>query len=170
MQSIPYIKTLMMIIYPFTFSFLLMIFWILYKFYWKINFAILYEEMFISMTITFVFFQSTIIHALADLMSCTSIENEKYIQNYLLEQCTNNPRYNVWQNFMIIPSFCFYCIILSLVPFVYMCKYRNRLFEWNILSKIGFLLHGYSSKKFYWYLHYFIILILNLFLGNLFSF
>jgi len=44
-----------------------------------------------------------------------------------------------------------------------MCKYRNRLFEWNILSKIGFLLHGYSSKKFYWYLHYFIILILNLF-------
>jgi len=140
----------MIIIYTFVFCFLLAIFWILYKFYWKIKSVILYEGILISITITFFFFQSSIIHALADLMSCTTIDNEKYIANYLLEPCTKNPLYGNWQYYMIIPGFCFYCIFLSLVPFVYMCKHRSQLFEANYIRKIGFLLYGYSSAKFFW--------------------
>ena len=150
MYSVPYIKTLMIIIYTLVFCFLLVIFWVMYKFYLKISFVIVYERIMISITITIFFFQSSIIHALADLMSCTTIEDEKYISNYLLEQCTKNPRYNNWQNYMIIPSFCFYCIFLSFVPFLYMHKHRNQLFEANYIRKIGFLLYGYSSSKFYW--------------------
>ena len=110
---------------PFSFFFLLILFWIAYKlFSKKENLSKIIENFLITSLITFFFFQSSIIIALADLLNCTKIENDYYLSNYLLEKCEGNINYVRWTNFMIIPSFCFFSLILTIMPFIYM--FRNR--------------------------------------------
>ena len=136
---------------PFAFCFILALFWILYKFYSNQKIATTFENFLITTSITFFFFQSTIINGLADLLNCTKIENQYYLTNYLIEKCDKNLGYDKWRNFMIIPAFCFFSIFLTIVPFIYMYKNRGNLYSENILRKVGFLLNGYSTNYFYWY-------------------
>ena len=135
---------------PFAFCYLLALFWIFYKFYSKKRASIILESFLITASITFFFFQPSIINGLSDLLNCTKIENEYYIRNYLIEKCANNTNYNKWQNLMIIPAFCFFAIILTMMPFIYMYKNRENLYRENILRKVGFLMNGYSRTSFYW--------------------
>ena len=135
---------------PFAFCYLLALFWIFYKFYSKKRASIILESFLITASITFFFFQPSIINGLSDLLNCTKIENEYYISNYLIEKCANNTNYNKWQNLMIIPAFCFFAIILTMMPFIYMYKNRENLYRENILRKVGFLMNGYSRTSFYW--------------------
>ena len=155
MNAIPYYKLSILIGCPFAFCFLLGLFWISYKFYSKQKVLVLFENFLITISITFFFFQSSIINALTDLLNCTKIENDDYISNYLLEKCSGNVNYEKWRAFLIIPSFCFFCLILPLLPFVYMFKNRANLYSDKILSKIGFLVNGYSPQHYYWYFFFF---------------
>ena len=151
MHVIPYYKLSILIACPFVFCFLLGFFWILYKSYSKQKFFVILENFLVTLSITFFFFQSSIINALADLLNCTKIENVFYLTNYLLEKCAGNSNYDKLFNILIIPSFCIFCIILPLVPFVYMFKNRTNLYTDKILCKVGFLLNGYSPQFYYWY-------------------
>ena len=151
MNAIPYYKLSILIACPLAFCFLLGFFWILYKFYSKQRFFVIFESFLITISITFFFFQSSIINALTDLLNCTKIENNSYITNYLLEKCTDNIHYEKWRNLLVIPTFSIFCFILPLVPFVYMFKNRKNLYNDKILSKVGFLLNGYSPQYYYWY-------------------
>jgi len=108
------------------------------------------EKLLITATITFFYFQSPIINDLSGLLNCTKIENESYLTDYLLEQCTGNQRYTEWRNYFVIPCFCFFTIILSSIPLIYMHKNKDILFNEIVLRKIGFLLNGYSIQTFYW--------------------
>ena len=150
MHAIPYYKIIILIGCPFAFCFLLALFWMLYKFYSKQNIFRIFESFSITIIITFFYFQSPVINALADLLSCTKIETNFYLTNYLLEKCTNNQNYENWLFFVIIPFFCFFSLILPLVPLLYMFKYKSYLYTEKKLLKVGFLLNGYSPQYYYW--------------------
>ena len=104
LHLIPYIKILILILCP---TVLLIIFWVAYKFYIKIDFLVVLEYFVITATITFYYFQSPVVNGIAGLLDCTTIENSSYITDYLLEKCTDNPRYYYWRNALVIPGFFF---------------------------------------------------------------
>ena len=108
------------------------------------------ERFIITTTICFFYFQSPIITQLSSLLDCTTIENESYLTNYLLEQCSNNQRYTDWRNHFVIPCFLFFTIVLSAIPLIYMQKNKEQLFSEEVVRKIGFLLNGYTINTFYW--------------------
>ena len=139
----------MLICWPFAFSIFLLLFWISYKFHAKLKFLAVFESFLITMTMTFFFFQSSIVNALADLLNCTMIENSYYLSNYLFVKCEESS-YNTWRNYMIWPAFCFFSLILTVIPFIYMFKKRKILYCESVLRKIAFLLNGYSAKNFFW--------------------
>ena len=140
----------MTIVYPLFFVVFLMGFWIFYKILYKITFLLMFERFSITVAIIFIFFLSPICNILANFFNCTQIYDNFYITNYLLERCNNNPRYDFWANFLIIPSFCFFIVFYPLILFSYMYRNRNILFTENVIYKIGFLLNGYCINTFYW--------------------
>ena len=150
LHSIPYYKTLILICCPFAFCSLLALFWIFYKIYSKKKIFVIFESFLITISISFFFFQSSVLNSVANLLSCTKIENNFYLTNYLLEKCSENPKYEQWRNLVMIPAFSFFSFILTIFPFIYMFKNRRNLYTYNILRKIGFLLNGYSPHYFYW--------------------
>ena len=105
---------------------------------------------------TFLYFQSPIVNVLSEILNCTEIENQFYISNYLLERCSDNPRYIKWRNYFVIPCFSFFTIIFSFVPLYYMYINKETLYSKALFRKIGFLLNGYSLERFYWYLKQYI--------------
>ena len=135
--------------FPFAFCALLAFFWIGYKLL-STKKRIIFESFLISTSITFFYFQSTVLNSLANLLSCTKIENTYYLTNYLLVKCDGNADYGFWRNFVIIPLFTFFSIILTSLPFIYMFNNRKNLYNDNVLRKVGFLLNGYSKQYFYW--------------------
>ena len=151
LHEIPYYKALIVVGCPFAFCLLLAVFWTIFKFYSKRKLSDIFESFFITATITFFFFQSSVINALADLLSCIQIESNDYLGNYLLEQCSGNPHYEKFRNFMILPAFSFFILLFTVAPFLYMFKNRADLYTDKILRKIGFLLNGYSRHFYYWY-------------------
>jgi len=151
LQLVPYLKTLLVVCCPVGFCLFLLIFWIGYKVYKKIRFTIILERFLITSAITFFYIQAPIINSLAVMLNCTQIENESYITDYPLEQCTNNERYTAWRNVLIIPTACFFVLILPVYPIYYMHKKKEIIFSKEVIYKVGFLLNGYSPDKFYWY-------------------
>jgi len=150
LNLVPYLKTLLVICCPFGFCYLLMLFWIAYKMYKKCNYSIMAERFCVTTAITFFYFQPQVINALAAMFNCYQIENESYISNYPLEQCTNNERYSQWRNFVFFPAACFFVLLLPIGPLYYMSKNKERLFSKEVICKVGFLLNGYSPETFYW--------------------
>ena len=155
---------------PFAFCFLLGLFWIFYKFYSKQKIIVILESFLITVSITFFFFQSSVLNALANLLNCSKIENNFYLTNYLLEKCAENEYYEKWRNFVIFPSFSFFSLILILLPMIYMFKNINNLYSDNVLRKVGFLLNGYSPRYFFWYIHLIYFFINMFYQGVCFSF
>ena len=151
MNSVPYFKTILVICCPVGFCFLLMLFWISYKFYKNCDGWTIFEDFFRTSTITFFYFQAPIINALAGMLNCTPLDNESYLSDYLLEQCTNNARYSQWRNYLVFPVACFFVIILPIWPIYYMNQNKERIFSMEVTHKVGFLLNGYSPNTFYWY-------------------
>ena len=155
---------------PFAFCFLLAVFWIFYKFRSKRDFCEIVESFFITTTITFFFFQSAVLNALLNLLSCVQIENNFYLGNYLLEQCSGNPNYEKFRNFMVIPAFSFFLLLFTIAPFYYMFKNRAQLYTDKTLRKVGFLLNGYSRRYYYWYFNFYIFLLKFFFRESVFLF
>ena len=151
MHSIPSYKVSILIGCLFVFCFFLFLFWMIYKFFSKQDIFVILESFLVTVSITLFFFQSSVINSLADLLNCTKIENTFYLTNYLLEKCEGNINYEKWRNLLIIPTFCIFCLFLTLVPFIFMFKNRNKLYTDSILRKVGFLLNGYSPQFYYWY-------------------
>ena len=108
------------------------------------------ENLLICIAISFLFFLSPIINILSDFFNCTKLYENQYMTNYLLERCNDNSRYDFWKKYLIIPAFLIYVMCLPLILFTFMFKNRKRLFDENFISKIGFLLNGYSSETYYW--------------------
>ena len=141
----------MMICLPIISTFLLLIFWIIYKFFKHLSYKVILEKFLITSAITFFFFQPNIINSLAKVLDCSTIENESFLTSYLNINCQTNEAYNFWSYVIFLPAFCFFAIILPLVSFLYMYCNKNQLYEEKIIYKIAFLLNGFSKTKFYWY-------------------
>lgn len=145
-------KSLVLVLCPFGYAILLSVFWLIYKFYTKSKFSRIFENFIITLNMTFLYFQSPIVNFLSEILNCTEIENQFYISNYLLERCSENPRYMKWRNYFVIPCFSFFTIIFSFAPLYYMYINKQTLYSKAVFRKIGFLLNGYSFERFYWYL------------------
>lgn len=141
--------------YPIIFGCFLFAFWLTMKIIRKMSFYQMLERFLITLAMIFMFFLSSIIGAVADFFNCTQIYNEHYVTNFLIEKCSNNPTYDMWKKYLIIPASCLFLVVFPLILFIYMHKHRDRLFEREIVYKIGFLLNGYSVKSYYWYYFYF---------------
>lgn len=139
-----------MVLYPLSYAFLLLLFWITYKIIYKLTFKKMIERYLISAVIVFIFFMSNIFSTTVNFMNCNKINNDEYIFNFLIERCNDNERYYFWKYTLIWPSFFLFTILIPLILFLYMFKHRNNLFDEDIIVKIGFLLNGYSGKTFYW--------------------
>ena len=146
-----YYRTLIVTLYPVGFGLILSIFWFFYKKLYNSNKESVFDSFLITLSITVSYFLCPIINALAGFINCMELNNESYIQIYLLEKCTHNPRYALWRNLLVIPSFAIYGIFFPCLVFSYMYKNKENLFEKKILKKIIFLLNGYSPSTFYWY-------------------
>ena len=127
-----------------------MIFWFCFMMFYKITFKKVIKKFLITLAIETNLFLSAIINALANFVNCSEIDNEFYITNYLAEKCSNNYRYSLWRNALIIPSFIVFAVILPLLAFNFMFKNRQKLLSKNIIQYVGFLLSGFEIKKFYW--------------------
>ena len=57
------------------------------------DFSVVLERLFLTSAITLFYFQAPVINALAELLNCSEIEKEFYMNEYPLEKCSNNPRY-----------------------------------------------------------------------------
>ena len=110
----------------------------------------MFERFFISVAIVFIFFMSNIFDMTLQYMNCEKIDENYYISSFLIEQCNNNERYSFWKYYFIWPCFIFFIIFIPFVCFLFMFQNKKRLFEDDVIVKIGFLLHGYTSKTFYW--------------------
>ena len=141
----------MMILLPIISTFMLLIFWIIYKAFQHLSYKEIFEKFLITSAITFFYFQPNIINSLAKVLDCSKIENEEFLTNFLNINCNTNEAYKIWKYGLFIPAFCFFSVILPLVPFCYMYRNKNRLYAEKIIYKIAFLLNGFSKNQFYWY-------------------
>lgn len=96
------------------------------------------------------FFLSSIIGTVADFFNCTQLYDDFFLTNFLLEKCNDNPKYEFWKINLIFPTFLIFIVAFPLLLFFYMYRNRNRLFDSDVVYKIGFLLNGYSEKSYYW--------------------
>lgn len=149
-EQIFYFKILLTMLTPLIFGALLIIFWIICKIYYKFSIEETIQKFLSTFFITLSFFLSSIITSLSEFISCTQIYEESYITTYLTEKCTNNPRYSMWRNFLVIPSFLIFAFFLPLFILFYMRRKRNQLFQKDVFPKISFLLNGYTHQTFYW--------------------
>ena len=146
-----YYKTLIVIASPLFFTLVMLIFWLIYKLKYHLSlWKHIIDHFLLTFSIIITYFLPSIMNALAQFINCTRLYDEEYITNNLIEKCTNNPRYDLWRFFLIIPSFIFFGAILPLIAFLYAYNNRTRLFDRKVVKKISFLLNGYSEKTFYW--------------------
>ena len=127
-----------------------MIFWIFYKLLYRKKMEYIVERFLITSAMTLQFFLSPILNVLSDFLNCTKINEDYYLSNYLIEKCNDNPTYNAWALFFVLPCFCIFVIVLPIFSLYYMFTNRKQLFHDRFIYKIGFLLNGYSSYTFYW--------------------
>ena len=135
---------------PFIFICIFLIYHLFFILTKKISKTEGFQSLMIYCSISLFYFQSPIITAICEMLDCSQIGEAKYLSKFLTESCTNNPRYFKWLTFMIVPNFLFYAIILPLIFFFYMKYHKSHLFRKDVIYKIGFLLTGFSSEKYYW--------------------
>lgn len=140
-----------MLTYPFVFSLILFLFWILYKITKKKSFRFVLERFMITSSIILFYFISPIMNDLSDFLNCTELNGNFYITNHLIEKCNDNTRYNFWKLTIVIPSFLFFGFLIPFFAFYYMFKRRKNLYNDSVIYKIGFFLNGYTAENFYWY-------------------
>ncbi len=139
-----------MIILPFLYCFFLLFFWLIHKILRKISIQFMKERFFLTSALVYYYFQPSITNALSDFLNCTKVGENYYLSNYLNEECTNNNRYLMWVLFLVLPSFVIYAIIFPGLAFFYMFLKRNKLYEGDVIYKVGFMLNGFAKEKFYW--------------------
>ena len=149
-ESVFYYKIGLILLFPAFFGGALLIFWLLAIKIYNLSLNEAFTNFLQSEIIIIAYFLSSIINSLADFVNCTTINQEDFNVSYLLVQCTHNDYYSFWRNYFILPSFILYSIILPFVAFVYMYKHRMELFEFDVMTKISFLLNGYKRESFYW--------------------
>lgn len=149
-----YYKILLFVLYPFSFTIILLLFWTVYKFVRQKTFLFALEGFLITNGMTLFFFLSPIINLLSSYLNCTEINGEKHLTNFLIEKCENNPRYEFWKNYFVIPSFVIFGFLIPFSMFYYMYKRKRDLYEEIFRYKIGFLLNGYTSINFYWLFYF----------------
>ena len=145
-----YIEITSIVVYPLAYSFFLLIYWFMDRFLKKYSFSLMMEKFLITVCILMAFFLSPIINAISNFFNCTTLYSNQYITQNLFEKCHDNPRYSSWRTYVMLPSFLFYAVVLPLLLFLFLFKNRKILHEEKMLSKIGFLLKGYSENRFYW--------------------
>ena len=151
MNSIYYYKEFFLILFSLFFAIFFMIIWLIKLFIYRFRFHSIIERFLITTNILILYFLSPIINMIADFFNCTELNGNTYMTNYLLERCNNNETYDLWRNALIFPSFAFYVIIFPLIFCFFIYKNKKQLFGSNVMSKIGFVLQGYTSKTYYWY-------------------
>lgn len=148
-----YYNSLIMILLPSIFVLLLLLFWGCYSLYYKKDWSYMFERFFITSILVIIFFMPTIINTCAQFLNCTEIDGDHYITNYLNESCTSN-KYLTWNYALILPGFLFFFVIFPGMILIYMIKNKNHLFSKNVLYKVGYMIKGYKSERFYWYIFF----------------
>ena len=150
MNSIIYYRVGLAIMYPLLFIFVLLVFWIIYKFYIKVSFRVIFQNFLVSVSIVLFYFMSNIFTTTVEFLNCTEIDGNYYISNFLIEKCNDNERYSFWKYNVIWPAFLIFTILFPLILFVYMFRHRKNLFDERVRVNVAFLLNGYSAETFYW--------------------
>lgn len=139
-----------LLVLPIVFIGIMFIGFILYNFKKKSTFTSLLQKTLVMFSIVIVFFHSNIVNTIASFFNCIDIEKNSYIFAYLIESC-DSENYQYWRNSAAIPGFIFYVVLFPAILFAYMFKNRDSLLDPHVISKVGFMMHGYSPEHFYWY-------------------
>ena len=135
---------------PVIFCIFLMIFWLFAIKFYKLSFRQAFRNFLQSLIITINFLLSSVIKALADFINCVQIYDKSYNSFYLTVRCSDNVNYEFWKKIFILPSLFFYGFVLPVSVFIYMYRNRVKLFDFEIVTKISFLLKGYKKQSYYW--------------------
>ena len=135
---------------PVIFCIFLMIFWLVAIKFYKLSFSQAFRNFLQSLIITINFLLWSIIKVLADFINCVQIYDKPYNSFYLIVRCTDNANYEFWKNIFILPSLVFFCFLLPVTVFIYMYRKRENLFDFDLLTRISFLLKGYNKQSYYW--------------------
>lgn len=146
-----------LLVLPVVFITIMFIGFLFYNLKKRNNLNDLLQKTLVMFSITILFFHSNIVNTIANFFNCIDIEKNSYIFAYLIESCESE-NYIYWRNRAAIPGLIFYVFLFPAVIFAYMFKNRNSLLDPGVISKVGFMMHGYSPENFYWYL-FFIIFI-----------
>lgn len=129
---------------------LLIIFWIAYALKRKMNFFKMLSSFLTTFSILILFFLPAILNTITDFINCTDLNGEEYVTNFPMVKCSNNLEYQKWRNYLIFPSFFFFCVFLPFLAFIYAYRNKESLHEESVMQNIGFLLKGYDDKYYYW--------------------
>lgn len=115
----------------------------------------LINESFITITLITVFsLETSIINSLVEIINCTHIDRPRYFAtNYLDEECWV-PKHEMWVFNLFAPGIFFYAVLMPLSLMAYIYYHLERICEEKYFKKVGFLLSGYKTDKFYWYFYF----------------
>ena len=108
------------------------------------------SEILISSCFTLFILQPNIIQSDLDIFNCLKLNVDKaFILKELSVECYTND-YFKWMLMMAGPSFIIYALLMPGGFFLYLFKKRKELNDQDFYEKVGFLIHGFSKKTFYW--------------------
>lgn len=130
-------------------------FYILKRIWSRRPIEFLSRKLTISLTLSVFTLHSNIVNSLLELSDCELIYEETYLRSYLIENCESE-RYKNWFYYFVLPNFMIYGFFIPLFAFIFLLKNRSLVLDKDIIEKIGFLVNGYKTKKYYWEFIYFI--------------
>ena len=97
-------------------------------------------------------FQSSIFNSIFTIFACTKLDNNtSFIKAYMTESCSaDNPRYQMWSNYISIPILIVYSVVLPLMLFILTSCHRHNIYDATSIRYLSFLVRGYKKDKFYW--------------------
>lgn len=138
-----------LLVIPIAFIVIMSIGFLFYNLKKKSPLTALFQKILVYFAITILFFHSNIVNTIANFFNCIDVEENSYIFAYLIESC-DSENYRYWRNSAAIPGFIFYVVLFPTSLFLYMFKNREYLLDEEVISKVGFMMHGYSPENFYW--------------------
>lgn len=148
-SMIYYYKCLLVLLLPFFMCFVYVVYWSIFTVYYSKSFKFFLEKIIVTSAVIFINFMFSVINMAAQFLDCKNLGSDRYINVYLSESCSSE-KYLFWRNYIILPAFIFFSIIVPGLILIYLFRKKKKLYEKKEICRIGFMLQGYRKKAFYW--------------------
>lgn len=107
------------------------------------------KKLFSAFSIAIYSLHPSILSSLININRCEEFDFGSHLQNYLTENC-GGTRYLSFNYFFVWPFLFLFAFIIPIFLLIFLIIKKNKIYEQAMLQKLGFLLTGYKTHKFYW--------------------